>query len=36
MLGYVEKYKLTYCIVLDCVTCQGLLLDYSFLLIDGS
>ena len=33
-LVYVEKYKLTYCIILDNLTCQGLL-NYSFLSNDG-
>ena len=33
-LVYVEKFKLTYCIILDNATCQGLQ-DYSFLLNDG-
>ena len=33
-LVYVKKYKLTYCIILDNATIQGLL-NYSFLLNDG-
>ena len=33
-LVYVEKYQLTYCIILDNTTCQGLL-NYSFLLNDA-
>ena len=36
MLVYVKKYKLPYCLILDSETYQGLLLDYSFLLTDGS
>ena len=32
-LVYVEKYKLTYCIILNNATCQDLL-NYSFLLND--
>ena len=31
---YLERYKLTYYLILDNVTCQGLL-NYSFLLNDG-
>ena len=33
-LVYMEKYKLTYCIILNNVTCQDLL-NYSFLLNNG-
>ena len=33
-LVHVEKYKLTYCIILNNATCLGLL-NYCFLLNDG-